>query len=521
MAERQDAPDASTAQPQSSRPTPARPELAPTEPKPLYASRFARATASSVEKFNNSLPVDRRMYREDVLGSLAHARMLAKQGIVPPDEAGAMLDGLARVYRELDDAGGPSGDEGWEDIHSLVEGRLTALIGPGGGRLHTARSRNDQVATDLRLWARGAMLDCVGGLLAVQAALLDRAERDKAHVLPGYTHLQRAQPVLLAHHWLAYVEMLGRDIARIEDAYARTNVSPLGSAALAGSPYPIDREYVAELLGFDGISANSLDAVSDRDFVVEHLAALALVAVHLSRLAEELVLWTSAEFGFVEMDDAYATGSSIMPQKKNSDVAELVRGKSGRAIGTLVQLLVTLKGLPLTYNKDLQEDKEGYFRAVDDALDCLQLSAEMLQTLTVRPERLRAAVSDPLLLATDLADYLTKRGLPFREAHHVVGAIVRDHGAGFTRLGTDVLAGYHPLLAEGAPRLTPRTSVQSRDVAGGTGPRQVAGALRRARRDHARAVARSEARRAKLPTVERLASDEQEMTGAPTTGVSS
>ena len=474
-------------------------------PSTLYASRFATATAASVEQFNNSLPVDRRMYREDVLGSVAHARMLAKQEIIPADDARAMVDGLFTIYRELVATDGPAADEGWEDVHSLVEGRLTALIGPAGGRLHTARSRNDQVATDARLWARGAILDCVAGLLALQAALLDRAERDKAHVLPGYTHLQRAQPVLLSHHWLAYVEMLGRDVGRLEDAYARTNVSPLGSAALAGSPYPVDRAYVAGLLGFDGVSANSLDAVSDRDFVVEHLAALALIAIHLSRLAEELVLWTSAEFGFVEMDDAYTTGSSIMPQKKNSDVAELVRGKSGRAVGTLVQILVTLKGLPLTYNKDLQEDKEGYFRAVDDALDCLQLSAEMLATLTVRPERLRAAVSDPLLLATDLADHLTKRGLPFREAHHVVGAIIRDHGAAFTRLAAEQLSAYHPLLAEEAPRLTARASVQARDVVGGTGPRQVTAALRRARREHARAAARLESRRANLPTVETLA----------------
>ena len=473
-------------------------------PAPLYSSRFAKATAASVASFNDSLPVDRRMWREDIVGSVAHARMLARQEIVPADDARAMVDGLVRIYRELEATNGPAADERWEDVHSLVEGRLTALIGPAGGRLHTARSRNDQVATDARLWARGAILDCIAGLLAVQAALLDRAERDKAHILPGYTHLQRAQPVLLSHHWLAYVEMLGRDVGRLEDAYARTNVSPLGSAALAGSPYPVDRAYVAELLGFDSVSANSLDAVSDRDFIVEHLAVLALVAVHLSRLAEELVLWTSAEFGFVEMDDAYATGSSIMPQKKNSDVAELVRGKSGRAVGTLVQMLVTLKGLPLTYNKDLQEDKEGYFRAVDDALDCLQLSAEMLATLTVRPERLRAAVADPLLLATDLADHLTKRGLPFREAHHVVGAIIRDHGAGFARLSAEQLAPYHPLLAEQAPRLTARASVQARDIVGGTGPRQVTAALRRARREHERASARLAGGRTKLPTVETL-----------------
>jgi argininosuccinate lyase len=299
--------------------------------------------------------------------------------------------------------------------------------------------------------------------------------------------------------------MLARDIGRLEDGYARTDVMALGAGALAGSPYPLDREYAASLLGFNRVSLNSMDAVADRDFVVEHLSALALLAVHLSRLAEELVLWSSAEFGFIEMDDAYATGSSIMPQKKNSDAAELVRGKSGRAIGTLVQLLVTLKGLPLTYNKDMQEDKEGYFRAVDDVQTCLWLSTEMIATLRVKPEGLRAAVSDPLLLATDLADHLTRAGLPFREAHGVVGAIVRDFGPGFTRAPASELAKYHALLADGVPPLTPRTSVQARDILGGTAPKQVASALRRARREQAQAGARLEKRRALLPTVEGLA----------------
>jgi argininosuccinate lyase len=445
------------------------------------------------------------MYEEDVAGSIAHARMLARQGIIPAEDARAIVDGLAAIHRELSRTGGPPADAPDEDIHSLVEARLSELVGPAGGRLHTARSRNDQVATDLRLWARGALCDCMQGVLDLQAALFDRADADRGLILPGYTHLQRAQPVLLAHHWLAYVEMLARDLARLEDCYARTNVLPLGAGALAGAPYPLDRAYVAELLGFAAISANSLDAVSDRDFVVEHLAALALIAVHLSRLAEELVLWTSAEFGFVEMDDAYATGSSIMPQKKNSDVAELVRGKSGRAVGSLVGLLVTLKGLPLSYNKDLQEDKEPYFGAVDDALDCLQLTAEMLRTLRVRPERLRAAVADPLLLATDLADHLTRAGLPFRQAHDIVGAIVRDHGAQFTRLAADQLAAYSPGLGQSPPRLSARESVRARDVPGATAPRQVANALRAAKRTHSGATARLATRRATLPSVEALA----------------
>jgi argininosuccinate lyase len=471
----------------------------------LYASRFTKAQAASVKAFNDSLPIDRRLYDEDIVGSVAHARMLGRQRIIPVEDAHAIVDGLARLHAELAASGGPPADAGDEDIHSYVERRLGELVGPAAGRLHTARSRNDQVANDLRMWSRGAVCDGLDATLALQAVLLDRAERDRGLILPGYTHLQRGQPVLLSHHWLAYVEMLARDVGRLEDCFARIDVLALGAGALAGSPYPLDREYVAELLGFGCVSTNSMDAVADRDFVVEHLAALALLAVHLSRLSEELILWSSAEFGFVEMDDAYATGSSIMPQKKNSDVAELVRGKAGRAIGSLVGMLVTLKGLPLTYNKDLQEDKEAYFRAFDDAQACLQLSAEMIASLRVRREGLRAAVSDPLLLATDLADHLTRAGLPFREAHGVVAAIVRDHGPSFTRLPASQLAAYHPLLADGMPTLTPRTSVQSRDVVGGTSPRQVASALRRARRWHAQAVARLEKRRAGLPTVERLA----------------
>jgi argininosuccinate lyase len=471
----------------------------------LYASRFTKAQAAGLKAINDSLPFDRRMYEEDIVGSMAHARMLGRQGVIPAEDARTIVDGLARLYDELSQAGGVSDDATDEDIHSYVERRLHEMVGAAAGRLHTARSRNDQVANDVRMWSRGAICDGITAVLDLQRALLDRAEQDKGLILPGYTHVQRGQPVLLSHHWLAYVEMLARDLGRLEDCYARADVMALGAGALAGSPYPLDREYAASLLGFSKVSMNSMDAVADRDFVVEHLSALALLAVHLSRLAEELVFWSSAEFNFIEMDDAYATGSSIMPQKKNSDAAELVRGKSGRAIGTLVQMLVVLKGLPLTYNQDLQEDKEGYFGAVDDVQTCLQLCAEMIATLRVRPEGLRAAVSDPLLLATDLADHLTRMGLPFREAHGVVGAIVRDHGAGFTRLPASELARYHELLADGVPPLTPRTSVQARDILGGTAPRQVAAALRRSRRDYAQATSRLEKRRAVLPTVKSLA----------------
>src|SRR5215207_3811007 len=462
----------------------------------LYHTRFTKAQAAGLKAINDSLPIDRRMYEEDIVGSMAHARMLGRQGVIPEDDARAIVDGLARLHAELSATGGVPADATDEDIHSFVERRLHETIGPAAGRLHTARSRNDQVANDVRMWSRGAICDGITATLDLQRAFLDRAEHDKGLILPGYTHVQRGQPVLLSHHWLAYVEMLTRDVGRLEDCYGRADVLALGAGALAGSPYPLDREYAASLLGFSRVSMNSMDAVSDRDFVVEHLSALALLAVHLSRLAEELILWSSAEFGFIEMDDAYATGSSIMPQKKNSDVAELVRGKAGTAIGTLVQMLVTLKGLPLTYNKDMQEDKEGYFRAVDDVQTCLQLSAEMIATLRVRPEGLRAAVSDPLLLATDLADHLTRSGLPFREAHGVVAAIVRDHGPGFTRLPASELGRYHVLLADGMPSLTARSSVQARDVVGGTAPRQVSSALRRARREHAQAISRLEKRRA-------------------------
>ncbi|MCC7372500.1 MAG: argininosuccinate lyase [Chloroflexi bacterium] len=471
----------------------------------LYSHRFTKAQAAGLKAINDSLPVDRRMYEEDIIGSIAHARMLGRQGIIPAEDARAIVDGLVRLHAELGAAGGVPADADDEDIHTFVERRLGEMIGAAAGRLHTARSRNDQVANDLRMWSRAAICDGTTAALALQAAFIDRAERDRGLILPGYTHVQRGQPVLIAHHWLAYAEMLKRDVSRLEDCLARMDELTLGAGALAGSPYPLDRQYAAGLLGFSRVAGNSMDAVADRDFVVEHLSIMALMAVHLSRLGEELVLWSSAEFGFIEMDDAYSTGSSIMPQKKNADAAELIRGKSGRAVGTLVQLLVTLKGLPMTYNKDMQEDKEGYFRAVDDVQTCLQLAAEMVATLRVRPEGLRAAVSDPLLLATDLADYLTRSGLPFREAHGVVGAIVRDFGASFTRQPASELAKYHALLSDGLPPLTPRTSVQSRDILGGTAPRQVSSAIRRARKEHMLAAARLKKLRAALPSVEGLA----------------
>ncbi|MCC7106714.1 MAG: argininosuccinate lyase [Chloroflexi bacterium] len=466
--------------------------------------RFSKPTERSVERFTSSIAVDIRLLTEDIVGSIAHARMLGRAQIIPVDDAASIVRGLVAVHGELSHAL-PVDLDRWEDVHSLVEGTLRPRVGEAAGRLHTARSRNDQVATDLRLYARRMLCDGAELLLDFQAACLELAERYPDTPMPGYTHLQRAQPVLFAHHCLAYAEMAGRDISRLLDAHTRASVLPLGSGALAGAPYPLDRPYVAELLGFDAISRNSLDAVSDRDFVVEHLAALALVAVHLSRLAEELVLWTSAEFGFARLDDAYATGSSIMPQKKNPDVAELVRGRTGRAVANLVGLLTVLKGLPLSYNRDLQEDKAGYFEAVEVVHACLRLTAEMLRTLEMRPDRLRDAAGGGFSTATDLADALVKRGLPFREAHGVAGAAVdlaESRGVPLWELDHASLVALHPFLQAMAPDLSVEASVTGRDVPGGTAPGRVAEARREARVRIAADRERVGALRQRLPTIE-------------------
>jgi argininosuccinate lyase len=350
--------------------------------------------------------------------------------------------------------------------------------------LHTARSRNDQIATDIRLFVRSALVEGVGGILGLQAALIEAAERSGQAVMPGYTHLQRAQPVLLGHHLLAYVEMLERDSNRLRDTFGRADVLPLGAGALAGSPYPLDRDYVAGLLGFASVSRNSLDAVSDRDFLAEHLAALAIVAMHLSRLAEELVLWSTAEFRFVALDESFTTGSSIMPQKRNPDVAELLRGKTGRVYGALVSLLVMLKGLPLSYNRDLQEDKAAYFEAVDVVHDGVALAAAMLASATWLTDRLAQAAADPLIAATDLADHLVKRGLPFRQAHEIIGQIVRAaeaSGRGLDQFSLDELHTFSPLFEASAVGLQPTDLVAARDVAGGTAPTRVRTQLEAAR----------------------------------------
>jgi len=388
----------------------------------MWGGRFAESTAPLLQRFSQSVSFDWRLYRQDIEGSIAHATMLQKIGILTVEEQSAIVAGLKQIEAEIE-----SGKFEWsldrEDVHMNIEATLTARV-PAGAKLHTGRSRNDQVATDMRLWLKAEVKRDLLVLRDLQRALVAWAARDADAVLPGYTHLQRAQPVTLGHHLLAYVEMLERDAGRLADAAERADVLPLGSGAIAGSTLPLDRAYVAELLGFAQVSANSMDSVSDRDFIVEYCAAAALSAVHLSRLSEDLILWSSAEFNFIRLPDAYTTGSSLMPQKKNPDVAELVRGKSGRVIGNLVSLLTLLKGLPMTYNRDLQEDKERLFDTADTLHGSLEILAAMLAGVVVKKAVTRAAAGDPLLLATDLADWLVKKGMPFRQAHHAVGAAV-------------------------------------------------------------------------------------------------
>ncbi len=447
--------------------------------KKPWGGRFAAHTDKTVEAFTASIHFDRRLYREDIAGSLAHCRMLAATGIVAPAEAAAIERGLAEILAEIEAGSFPFRAE-LEDIHMNVEARLLEKIGPVAGKLHTARSRNDQIALDLRLYVRAAIVETVARLVALQETLLDVARRHAAVVMPGYTHLQRAQPVLFAHHLLAYFEMFQRDIERLRENYRRADVSPLGAGALAGVPYPIDREQVARELGLAGVTRNSIDAVADRDFVAEYHFAAALVMMHLSRLAEEIVLWSTAEFGFVELDDAFATGSSIMPQKKNPDVAELTRGKTGRVYGHLVAILTILKGLPLAYNRDLQEDKEGLFDTVDTLLACLEVFRPLLATMRVHGERTQRLAEESFALATDLADYLARKGLPFREAHEVVGGLVRRclaEGKTFAELSLADYRQASPLFGEDVLAITVQSALAARDVPGGTAPRRVRGAL--------------------------------------------
>ncbi len=390
----------------------------------LWGGRFTKNTDRLVEDFHSSISFDQRLYRYDIAGSIAHARMLGETGIIEPAEAHAIITGLQELLAEIE-AGKIQFSVDAEDIHMNIETLLTAKIGPVGKKLHTARSRNDQVALDTRLLLKDEIRRTQELLLGLLDVLVNLADKHKDTIMPGYTHLQLAQPITLGHHLLAYAEMFKRDFERLEDCYERTNVMPLGSGALAGTTFPLNRQMVAEELGFARVSENSLDSVSDRDYIIEFLAAASLIMMHLSRFCEEIILWASNEFAFVEIDDAYSTGSSIMPQKKNPDVAELIRGKTGRVYGNLMSLLTVMKGLPLAYNKDMQEDKEALFDSIDTIQKCLLTFTPMLETLIFRQEKMYEAARKGFSNATDLADYLVRKGLSFRDAHHVVGALVR------------------------------------------------------------------------------------------------
>jgi argininosuccinate lyase len=450
-------------------------------PSKTWGGRFGQKTNPLVERYTLSLPIDRRLWREEIAASIAHARMLGRQRIIPRGDASAIVRGLQQIGREIEADRFPWREE-LEDIHTNIEARLAEKIGDAAGRLHTARSRNDQVATDLRLYAKNACVQVAGAIRALQQALLTLAEANRRVALPGYTHLQRAQPVLLAHHLLAYLEMLERDYERFFEAHRRADVLPLGSGALAGVPYPIDRAAVARELGFARVSENSIDAVSDRDFAVDFIFAASLCMTHLSRLAEEIVLWSSAEFAFVRLPDAFATGSSIMPQKRNPDVAELARGRTGRVHGQLVSILTALKALPLAYNRDLQEDKRAFFEAEDTLLETLQVFAAMIPELQFDADRARQAATADYALATDLADELVRRGLPFRQAHEVVGRLVQyaeGQGKTFAELSQAEYRRFSALFPEGISKLDLAAALQARSAPGGTAPRRVAAALRK------------------------------------------
>lgn len=417
-----------------------------------------------------SIHYDRRLYRQDICGSIAHARMLAKQGIIPEVDAVAIVQGLEEIQREIESDTFPWRAE-LEDIHMNVERRLFEKIGAAAGKLHTARSRNDQVALDVRMFTKDAISQTLQSIHDLRKSLLGQAEANADVVMPGYTHVQQAQPVLFAHHMLAYFEMLGRDADRFRHAYMRADVLPLGSGALAGLPYAIDREYVAQELGFSRISRNSMDAVADRDFLLDFHSAAAVCMMHLSRMAEELVIWSSDEFAFIRLSDEYTTGSSIMPQKRNPDFAELARGKTGRVYGSLMALLTLLKGLPMTYNRDMQEDKEGFFDAFDTLLNTLMVFADMLAKMSINPERMRTAAQGSYVLATDIADYLVDRGMPFREAHGVVARLSQyavEHSLQFQDLTLDTYRQFSSLFAEDVLAISVDSSVVARDVPGGT-----------------------------------------------------
>ncbi|MGD9887656.1 MAG: argininosuccinate lyase [Halothiobacillaceae bacterium] len=447
-----------------------------TLPTEMWGGRFSEPVDAFVKAFTASVNFDQRMYRQDIAGSKAHAKMLAKVGVLTAAECEKIIQGLDDILFDIE-----RGDFAWsielEDVHMNIEARLTERIGEAGKKLHTGRSRNDQVATDMRLYLRDEIDVISLQLRSVQKALLDLAEREVDTILPGFTHLQVAQPISFGHHMLAWFEMFDRDFDRLQDCRTRVNVMPLGSAALAGTSYPLDRAYTAELLGFERPSRNSLDAVSDRDFIIEFLAAASLIMVHMSRMAEELILWSSAQFGFVDLPDRFCTGSSIMPQKKNPDVPELVRGKSGRVVGALMSLLMLMKSQPLAYNKDNQEDKEPLFDAIDTLQGSLRAFADMLPHLIVERERMRIAAFQGFATATDLADYLVRKGLAFRDAHEVVGKAVRlgvDTRRDLSEMSLSELQGFDARIEQDVfDVLTLDGSLHARNIEGGTAPAQV------------------------------------------------
>ena len=452
--------------------------------KKLWGGRFAQRTARLMERFSASEHFDRRLYRQDIEGSRAHARMLSSVGVLTSGECDLIFDGLDRISREI-----AQGEFNWkpclEDVHMNIEARLTELIGDAGKKLHTGRSRNDQVATDMRLFVRYCVDSVTVSIRSLQGVLLNLAEREADTIMPGLTHMQSAQPVTCGHHLMAWFEMLDRDAGRFADCRVRANVCPLGAAALAGTSYPIDRQLSAELLGFDSVSSNSLDSVSDRDFLIEFNSAAAILAVHLSRIAEEIVLWSSEQFGYIKLSDAFCTGSSIMPQKKNPDAAEIVRGKSGRVIGNLVAVLTLMKGQPLAYNRDNQEDKEPLFDSVDTITDCLEVFTGMLAESTFDRERMRDAANAGYATATDLADYLVRKGVAFRDAHETVGKTVSfaiSSNRTLEDLSLAELQEFDSRIDESIfTVLTLEGSVSSRSHVGGTAPQQVRRAILKAR----------------------------------------
>lgn len=442
----------------------------------MWAGRFSKALDQTADDFNSSIHTDCRMYRQDIKGSMAHATMLAAKNIISNQDRDILLSCLEAILNDID-SGTLEIDMNCEDIHMFVEAELTKRVGDVGKRLHTARSRNDQVALDVRLYIRDESKEIISLIKQVMSALLYQAEQNKNSIMPGYTHLQRAQPITFAHHLMAYNMMLMRDVGRIEDAVKRMNQSPLGSCALAGTTYNTDREMTAKALGFDGITLNSIDGVSDRDFCVEIMSALSLVMTHLSRLSEEIILWSSWEFKFVELDDSFATGSSIMPQKKNSDMAELVRGKTGRVYGNLMAILTMLKGIPLAYNKDMQEDKDALFDSIDTVKKCLEVTAPMVHTMKAIPENMYRAAQGGFINATDLADYLTKKNMPFRTAYKTVGEIVAyciQNGYVLDDISLDEYKNFSELFdADLYEAISLETCVNKRISAGGTGPDSV------------------------------------------------